>query len=66
MAWTQADLDALNRAIATGAREVEFADGRKVAYRSLADMRSIRDEIAVAVGAAAPRPRVTFAEHCRD
>lgn len=39
MAWTQSDIDALKKAIATGAQEVEYADGRRVRFRSLAHMR---------------------------
>lgn len=49
MAFTQSDLDAINAAIATGAREVEFGAGpdrRKVVYRSLSEMLAVRDEIA--------------------
>jgi len=38
MAITQADIDALERAIATGALEVQRGD-EKVRYRSLAEMR---------------------------
>lgn len=44
MAWTQADIAALKRAIKTGARRVEFGSGetrRVVEYRSLAEMRQI-------------------------
>ena len=64
--WTQADLDAINAAIATGAMEVRFADGRLVKYRSLADMRSIRDEIASALGQVPEPVRVTYASYSRD
>ncbi|GJD65166.1 phage head-tail joining protein [Methylobacterium frigidaeris] len=66
MAWTTADLDAINAAIASGARKVRFADNREVEYRTLADMRSIRDEIAAALGLKAEAPRVTFATFTRD
>ena len=44
MAFTQADLDAINEAIASGAVEVEYAD-KKVRYRSLDDMKRVRTEI---------------------
>lgn len=64
--WTQDDLDQINRAIATGAWKVRFADGREVTYRSLADMRSTRDEIAAALGQVAEAPRTTFASYSRD
>jgi hypothetical protein len=37
MAFVQADLDAINTAIASGAREVQYAD-KKVIYTSLNDL----------------------------
>jgi len=45
MAYVQSDLDNIRAAIATGAKEVTYADNRRVVYRSLAEMQSIRDEI---------------------
>lgn len=45
MAFTQADVVALERAIALGATKVRFADNREVAYRSLAEMRSLLAEM---------------------
>lgn len=65
--WTDADLTALNEAIATGALKVRYADGREVTYRSLADLRSIRDEVASALAPlAAPlgTPRRVVAGYC--
>lgn len=41
MAWTQADLDALNKSIASGTTSVRYAD-RTVQYRSLEEMMKIR------------------------
>jgi hypothetical protein len=41
MAWTQAQLDALNKAIAVGSDKVKYAD-REVTYRSLSDMLKLR------------------------
>lgn len=64
--WTDADLRALDKAIATGATKVRFADNREVTYRSLADMRSIRKEMADALMGASSPPRTTFVEHSRD
>lgn len=66
MAWTVEDLDTINEAIATGASKVRFADGREVTYRSLADMRSVRDEIAASLGIASNALRTTFASFSRD
>lgn len=66
MAYSQSDLDALDRAIGTGALKVKFADGREVTYRSLADMRSIRREMSDAIAGALATPRVTFSSYVRD
>lgn len=46
MAYTQADLDAIRAAIATGALTVRFPDGKYIEYRSLADMQAIESKIA--------------------
>jgi len=65
--WTDADLTALDAAIATGAFKVRYADGREVTYRSLADLRSIRDEVKAALDAAfaaSMKPRRTVAGYC--
>lgn len=64
MAYVQTDLDALEQAIAGGALKVRYADGREVQYRSLAEMRSIRDEIRRELGVARPS-RVFVVEHRR-
>lgn len=64
MAWTQTDLDALETAIATGAMKVRYADGREVTYRSLADMRSLRQEMRRVLGYTEPS-RTVVAEHRR-
>ena len=37
MAWTVTDLDSIKRAIATGARVVQYAD-KRMEYRSLKEM----------------------------
>ena len=65
--WTQADLTNLDKAIATGATKVRFADNREVTYRSITDMWSIRREILAALaGGIDPAPRQTFVEYTRD
>ena len=40
MSWTQADVDALKKAIAEGVRVVQRGD-RRVEYRSLDEMRQV-------------------------
>lgn len=49
MAWTQAELDSLESALAQGARVVKYED-REVTYRNLEDMRSLRREMARELG----------------
>ena len=39
MSFTQTDLHAINRAIATGELTVRTSDGRSVTYRSMAELR---------------------------
>lgn len=68
MAYSQADLDALNKAIATGAKRVRFGSGEsahETEFRSLAEMLAIK-----AVIESELRPQragsIGFAEHTRD
>jgi hypothetical protein len=49
MAYTQTQLDALEEALAKGVIEVSYGD-RSVKYRSLREMRSLRDEMRRALG----------------
>ena len=62
MGWTEAELDALRRAYATGTLRVTF-EGRTVEYGSAADLlariRLIEQEMAKASGK--PRPRRSLA-----
>lgn len=56
MAFTQSDLDNIDRAIASGELTVR-RDGREVTYRSVGELRAARDLIAKALlGSAATRP----------
>lgn len=59
MAWTQADIDALEAALKTGVLTVHYAD-RSVTYRSLAEMLQLRatmkDTVLGAAGTAKARP----------
>lgn len=69
MAITQADIDALNTAIAQGERLVRFSDGRTVEYRSIPELITARNDLesrlirdsAAATGTA--RPRQTYLYH---
>lgn len=61
MAWTQADIDSLKSAIASGALTVRFKD-RTVTYRSLAEMREI---LAMMTAEVRPRPKAGLAGFSR-
>ncbi|MGR3495421.1 phage head-tail joining protein [Citreimonas sp.] len=53
MSYTEADLARVDQAISSGASEVEYSDGRRVRYRSVADLRAIRHIIAMNLAAQA-------------
>ena len=42
MAYTDTDLQAVEAAIASGERRVQFADGRSVEYRGVEELKSAR------------------------
>lgn len=63
--WTQADLTKLERAIATGTLSVSYDDGRRVVYRSLEDMETIRRQIMGAVDPNSLGPRRKVAAHSK-
>lgn len=54
MAYTQTDLDELQRAIAKGARVVSF-DGQRVEFRDLHEMERLEAKIKNELGLTAPR-----------
>lgn len=60
MAATQADLDALEDAINSGALMVRFAD-RQVTYRSLDDMNRIAAKMRAEITGTSPTRRVKIA-----
>jgi len=62
--YTIDELNALEQAIATGAEEVQYADRRKVKYRSLEDMRSLQREMREVLGLS-DTPRNFVAVHTR-
>lgn len=67
MAYTQADIDALKKAIGLGIVKVTYADGRSHEYRSLAQMKEIlRMMEADVAGAAAQPSRVVTITSPRD
>lgn len=56
MAFTQTDIDALKKAIGTGALRVRFVD-REVTYRSLEEMRKTLAMMQADLAEAEGRPR---------
>jgi hypothetical protein len=61
MAWTQTDLDRIEKAIAAGAKRVRFQT-HEVEYQSINEMLKVRDVIKAELDDSA-RPGVTFAEY---
>jgi len=51
MAFTQSDLDSIDRAIASGELSITH-NGRTVTYRSMADLLKARDRIANSIASA--------------
>jgi len=58
MAYTQADLDRIQSAIAKGELEVQYHD-RKVRYRSIAELREAQTEIVRGLDRERPRSRIS-------
>jgi len=56
MALTQTDLATIDAAIATGELEVEF-NGRRVKYRSIAELMAARAHVASVLAAESSTPR---------
>lgn len=65
MAWTQADLDALETAIKTGVRKVTYRDGRTTEFRDLAEMMTTRTLIQQALDGSKIRKSVILMERLR-
>jgi hypothetical protein len=61
MAWTTTDLEKLERAMATGARRVKFGDVEQE-FRSLTEMRSLRDEMRKELGLVSSGSRRVYPE----
>lgn len=58
MAWTQADLTAIDQKIASGVRSVTFSDNRQVTYRTMDEMLKARALIVEQVAATGGTPRI--------
>ena len=70
MAFTAADVEAIERAIARGETKVRFADGREVTYRTVEDLLRARSamqaETTVAADPLQQPGGVTYAVFSRD
>lgn len=62
---TQADIDAIEAALARGEARVRFADGREVQYRSVSDLRAALGVLTSRM-TTAPMMRTTTASFRRD
>lgn len=64
MALTQASVDALEKALASGALSVDFPDGGRVTYRGVAELK---DAIAYAKGIVSPAATSqSYASYSKD
>lgn len=52
--WTQADLEQVQTALATGQKSVTFADGRKLEYQTTRELLALRNQIKADLAAADP------------
>lgn len=59
MAFTQADIDALDAAFKSGASKVRTADGKEITYRSVEEYERLRGRMAESVAAASSTTRVS-------
>lgn len=62
--FTQADLDAIEKAMASGAKRVKYSD-KEVEYNSFADMSKARDLIRKELGITDGRFGRIFSEHSK-
>lgn len=62
--WTQAQLTALETAIASGARSIAY-EGKTITYGSLDEMMRIRNMIMISLGLIAPPSSTVLIGHSR-
>lgn len=65
MPWSQTDLDALDNAIASGAKKVAYQTG-SVEYHTLDEMLRLRDAMKSEVSPATAPARTSFVEFSRE
>jgi hypothetical protein len=59
MAWSQADVDALDQALKAGAKRVRFSDQREVEYHSLDEMLKLREAMVAVVASSSGSGRAS-------
>ena len=57
MAWTQTDLDNIEKAIAKGYLTVRHSDGKTITYRSMSELKEARDIISKELSAQSGKRR---------
>jgi len=62
---TQADIDAIEAALAQGEAKVRFSDGREVTYRSVSELRAALGVMSTRLSTA-PMMRTTKTTFARD
>lgn len=62
MAWTQADIDALDEALKDPTSEVSFSDGRKHKYRSISEIIQARNLAAKSLAASNGKSRAALVD----
>lgn len=66
MAFSDTDLENLERAIASGVLEVESSDGKRVKYASLGDLLRARDYVAAKLAPLNMKATVSYVRHRRE
>lgn len=66
MSWTQADVDALKQAIASGAQSVTSSDGKSVTYRPQDELMKLLTSMQDEVSASRRQPASFLAGFRRD
>lgn len=64
--YTQAQIDDLSEAISSGVLTVQYANGKRITYHSLSEMRSLLSEMQADVAGTNAVPRHSLAGFSRD
>lgn len=61
MAYTQSDLDQLDKNIASGVKELQHSDGSRIVFRSLEEMQQARQRVSRELDGSKAQSRTTYA-----